>query len=161
SSAGFIAGSMLTPVLARRARPATVMASGLALAAAGFGLLTQLGTDRPAGLALLVTGSVVVSVALAPVDTLATDLALAAAPPQRAGPVTAITETSAEVGGALGIALLGVAGTAVYRSRIASTLPAGVPRPAAQAAHGTLGGAVAAAGQLPDRIGSALAEAAR
>jgi DHA2 family multidrug resistance protein-like MFS transporter len=161
SSAGFIAGSMLTPVLARRARPVTVMASGLALAAAGFGLLTQLGTDRPAGLALLVTGSVVFSLALAPVDTLATDLALAAAPPQRAGAVTAITETSAEVGGALGIALLGVAGTAVYRSRIASTLPAEVPRPAAQAAHDTLGGAVAAADQLPDRIGSALAEAAR
>jgi MFS transporter, DHA2 family, multidrug resistance protein len=43
SSAGFIAGSMLTPLLARRARPAFVMASGLGLAAVGFGLLTQLG----------------------------------------------------------------------------------------------------------------------
>jgi MFS transporter, DHA2 family, multidrug resistance protein len=113
SSAGFIAGSMLTPVLARRARPALVMASGFALAAAGFGLLTQLGTGRAAGLALLVTGSVVFSVALAPVDTLATDIAVAAAPPQRAGAVTAITETSAEIGGAMGIALLGVAGAAV------------------------------------------------
>jgi DHA2 family multidrug resistance protein-like MFS transporter len=161
SSAGFIAGSMLTPVLARRARPVVVMASGLALAAAGFALLTQLGTDRSTGLALLVTGSVVFSVALAPVDTLATDLALAAAPPERAGAVTAITETSAEVGGALGIALLGVVGTAVYRSRIAGTLPAGVPPNAARAAHDTLGGAVAAAGPLPDRIGAALAEAAR
>jgi DHA2 family multidrug resistance protein-like MFS transporter len=161
SSAGFIAGSMLTPVLARRARPAFVMASGLALAAGGFGLLTQLGTDRAPGLALLVAGSVVFSVALAPVDTLATDLAVAAAPPQQAGAVTAITETSSEVGGALGIALLGVAGTAVYRSRIAGTLPAGVPPHAARAARDTLGGAVAAAGQLPDRAGSALAAAAR
>src|SRR6202041_910441 len=145
SSAGFIAGSLLTPVLARRARPAVVMASGLALAAAGFALLTQLGTGRGDGLTLLVAGSVVFSVALAPVDTLATDLALAAAPPERSGAVTAITETSAEVGGALGIALLGVAGTAVYRGRIAGTLPAGVPPHAARAAHDTLGGAVAAA----------------
>jgi DHA2 family multidrug resistance protein-like MFS transporter len=161
ASAGFIAGSMLSPVLARRARPAFVMASGLALAAAGFGLLTQLGTDRGAGLALLVTGSVTFSVALAPVDTLATDLALSAAPPQRAGAVTAVTETSAEVGGALGIALLGVAGTAVYRGRIAGTLPTGVPPPAARVAHDTLGGAVAAAGQLPGRTGAALAETAR
>ena len=161
SSAGFIAGSMLTPVLTRRVRPVAVMMSGLALAAAGFALLTQLGTDRSTGLALLVTGSVVFSVALAPVDTLATDLALAAAPPERAGAVTAITETSAEVGGALGIALLGVAGTAVYRSRISGTLPAGVPPHAARAAHDTLGGAVAAAGPLPGRIGAALAEAAR
>lgn len=161
SSAGFIAGSLLTPALTRRARPAFVMASGLALAAAGFGLLTQLSSDRAAGLALLVTGSVVFSVALAPVDTLATDLAVAAAPPQQAGAVTAITETSAEIGGALGIALLGVAGAAVYRSQIAGTLPAGIPPHAALAAHDTLGGAVAAAGQLPGQIGSALAEAAR
>lgn len=161
SSAGFIVGSMLTPALARRARPVFVMASGLALAAAGFGLLTQLSTDRAAGLALLVTGSVVFSVALAPVDTLATDLAVAAAPPQQAGAVTAITETSAEVGGALGIALLGVAGASVYRSQIAGTLPGGVPQHAARAAHDTLGGAVAAAGQLPGQVGPALAEAAR
>ena len=161
SSAGFIAGSLLTSVLARRVRPAYVMAAGLGLAAVGFGLLTQLGSDRPAGLALLVTGSVVFSVALAPVDTLATDLALAAVPEERAGAATAITETSAEIGGALGIALLGVAGTAVYRGRIASDVPAGVPAPAARAAGETIGGAVATAGQLPDRLGAALVSAAR
>jgi MFS transporter, DHA2 family, multidrug resistance protein len=161
SSAGFIAGSLLTPVLARRARPVFVMACGLGLAAAGFGLLTQLSTSRTAGLALLVTGSVVFSVALAPVDTLATDLALAAVPEERAGAATAITETSAEIGGALGIALLGVAGTAVYRSRVAGAVPAGVPAHAARAARDTLGGAVAAAGQLPARAGAALASAAR
>ena len=96
SSAGFIAGSMLTPVLARRVRPAFVMAAGLALAAAGLGLFTQLG---PAGLAILVTGSVLFSLALAPVDTLATDLAVGAAPPERAGVASALSETSSEFGG--------------------------------------------------------------
>ncbi|HEY6294595.1 MAG TPA: MFS transporter [Streptosporangiaceae bacterium] len=161
SSAGFIAGALLTPVLTRRARPVSVMASGLGLAAAGLGLLTQLGTGRTAGLALLVTGSVVFSVALAPVDTLATDMAVAATPPERAGAATAITETSAEAGGALGIALLGVAGTAAYRSRLAGTVPAGVPPHAARAARDTLGEAVAAARQLPGQIGPALASAAR
>ncbi|HEY2519600.1 MAG TPA: MFS transporter [Streptosporangiaceae bacterium] len=161
SSAGFIAGSMLTPLLARRARPAFVMAAGFGLSAVGFGLLTQLGTGRPAGLALLVTGSVVFSVALAPVDTLATDLVVAAVPEERAGAATAITETSAEIGGALGIALLGVAGTAVYRSRVAGAVPAGVPAQAAHAARDTLGGAVATAGQLPGPVGAALAAAAR
>jgi DHA2 family multidrug resistance protein-like MFS transporter len=161
SSAGFVAGSLLTPLLARRARPASVMASGLALAAVGFGLLTQLGTGRTGGLAVLVTGSVVFSLALAPVDTLATDLAVSAAPPQRAGAASAIAETSAEVGGALGIAVLGVVGTATYRGRVAGAVPAGVPPDAARAAHDTLGGAVAAAGQLPDPLGTALLAAAR
>src|SRR6266487_1181229 len=65
---------------------------GLALAAVGFGLLTQLDTGRGAGLAVLVAGSVVFSLALAPVDTLATDLAVGAVPARRAGAASAISE---------------------------------------------------------------------
>ena len=150
---------MLTPLLVRRARPGLVLAAGMALAAVGFGLLTQL--DHTAGLIILVTGSVVFSLALAPLDTLATDLAVGAAPPERAGAASAIAETSAELGGALGIAILGVVGTAVYRSQMADSLPAGVPDEVAAAARDTLGGAVAAAGQLPDQLGAVLLDAAR
>jgi MFS transporter, DHA2 family, multidrug resistance protein len=159
SSAGFILGSMATPLLVRRAAPVAVMAAGLALAAIGFGLLTQLASSS--GLPLLVTGSVIFSLALAPVDTLATDLAIGAAPPERAGAASAMTETSAEFGGALGIAILGVIGTAVYRAQMAEAVPAGVPDQAAAAARDTLGGAVAVAGQLPERVGAALLEVAR
>jgi DHA2 family multidrug resistance protein-like MFS transporter len=159
SSAAFILGSMATPLLVRRAPPAVVMAAGLALAAVGFGLLTQL--ESTTGLAVLVAGSVIFSLALAPVDTSATDLAVGAAPPQRAGAASAITETAAEFGGALGIAVLGVVGTAVYRGQMAAGIPAGVPDQAAAEARDTLGGAVAVAGQLPDRLGSTLLEVAR
>src|SRR6266496_3668680 len=112
SSGGFILGSLVTPLLVRRVRPAVVMAAGMALAAVGLGLLTRL--DSTAGLTLLVTGSVVFSLALAPVDTVATDLAVGAAPPERAGAASALSETSAEFGGALGIAILGVIGTSIY-----------------------------------------------
>ena len=159
SSAGFILGSLLTPMLVRRVRPAFVMAAGLALAAAGLGMFTHLGSAT--GLGILVTGSVVFSLALAPVDTLATDLAVGAAPPERAGAAAALSETSAEFGGALGIAILGVIGTSVYRSQLAGALPAGIPPGIAAAARDTLGGAVAAAGQLPDQPGQALVQAAR
>jgi MFS transporter, DHA2 family, multidrug resistance protein len=161
ASGGFIVGSMLTPVLAGRARPGLVMAGGLGLAAVGFGLLTRLGTGHAAGLAVLVAGSVVFSVALAPVDTLATDLAVGSAPPERAGAASAVAETSSEFGGALGIAILGVIGTAVYRGQLAQALPAGVPPQAAAVARDTLGGAVAAAGRLPEPLGHALLGAAR
>lgn len=159
SSAGFIVGSMLTPVLARRIRPAFVMAAGLALAAVGLGLLTRLGSA--AGLGVLVTGSAVFSLALAPVDTFATDLAVGAAPPERAGAASALSETSAEFGGALGIAILGVIGTGIYRGQLADALPPGTPPAAAAAARDTLGGAVAAAGQLPGRPGRVLLGLAR
>jgi DHA2 family multidrug resistance protein-like MFS transporter len=159
SSAALILGSMMTPLLARRARPVAVIAAGLSLAAAGFGLLTQL--DGTTGLAVLVAGSVIFSLGLAPVDALATDLAVGAARPERAGAASAITETSAEFGGALGIAVLGIVGTAAYRGQMAGAIPAGIPGQAAAAARDTLGGAVAAAGQLPGRLGAALQGVAR
>jgi MFS transporter, DHA2 family, multidrug resistance protein len=159
SSAGFILGSMLTPVLASRIRPAFVMAAGLALAAAGLGLFTQLGSTT--GLAILMTGSAVFSLALAPVDTLATDLAVGAAPPEQAGAASALSETSAEFGGALGIAILGVIGTSIYRSQLTAALPAGIAPKTAAAARDTLGSAVAAAGRLPGQPGHELLEVAR
>ena len=156
---GFIAGSMLTPLLARLARPAFVMAAGLVLAAIGFGLLTQV--SAAPSLAVVVTGSVVLSVGLAPMTTLATDIIVGAAPPERAGAAAAISETSSEFGGALGIAVVGSIGTATYRSDLARNLPAGVPPDVAILARDTLGGAVAAAGQLSDQLGAELLDAAR
>jgi DHA2 family multidrug resistance protein-like MFS transporter len=146
-------------MLARRVRPAFVIVAGLGLAAVGLGLFTLLGSA--AGLGILVTGSVVSSLALAPVDTLATDLAVTAAPPQRAGAVSALSETAAEFGGALGIAILGVIGTSIYRSQLSGALPADTPRQAAAAARDTLGGAVTAARQLGGQPGQALVQAAR
>ena len=101
------------------------------------------------------------SLGLAPVFTLATDLIVGTAPPERAGAASAISETSAEFGGALGIAVLGSIGTAVYRGQVAARLPAGVPPAAAAAARDTLGGAVAAAAQLPEPLAATLLGAAR
>jgi len=51
SAVGYIVGSMLTPVFVRHVRPAFVMAAGLALAAVGFGVLTQV--EVASGLGLL------------------------------------------------------------------------------------------------------------
>jgi DHA2 family multidrug resistance protein-like MFS transporter len=157
-AAAFIIGSTLTPVIARRVRPAYVMVGGLALAALGFAVLTQI--DRPSGLAVLVTGFVVYSLGLAPVFTLATDMIVGSAPPERAGAASAISETGSEFGGALGIAILGSIGTAVFRGAMAA-VPKGVPPEAAKAARDTLGGALAVAGQLPDQLGAELLGIAR
>jgi MFS transporter, DHA2 family, multidrug resistance protein len=159
SSLGFIVGSLLTPLLVRRARPAFVMAAGMVLAAVGFALLTQL--DTAAGLAVLVAGSVAFSLGSAPMTTLATDLMVGTAPPERAGAASGISETSSEFGGALGIAVLGSIGSAVYRGQMTDAIPVGTPPQAAAAARDTLGGAVAAAGQLPDQLGAALLDTAR
>jgi DHA2 family multidrug resistance protein-like MFS transporter len=134
---GFIAGSLLTPVIVRHVRSVFAMAGGLALAAAGFGLLTRV--DADSALAVLVTASFVSSLGLAPVFTLAADMMVGTAPPERAGAAAGISETSSELGGALGIAVLGAIGTAVYRGEVADAVPPGLPRKATTAARDTLG----------------------
>ncbi len=82
-------------------------------------------------------------------------------PPDRAGAASSISETSSEFGGALGIAVLGSIGTAVYRSQVAGAVPAGLPIEAADAVLSTLGGAVAVAADLPTSDGAELLRLAR
>jgi DHA2 family multidrug resistance protein-like MFS transporter len=150
-----IVGSNVAPVLVRRVRPAFVVAGGLALAAISFGLLTQVGVSS---LAIVVVGWVVMSLGFGFTFTVSTDLVVGSAPPERAGAASAITETGAELGGALGIAVLGSLGMAVYRGQVAAALPSGAPP---EAARETLGGVVALAGQLPDPLSAALLDVAR
>jgi MFS transporter, DHA2 family, multidrug resistance protein len=161
SAAGFIVGSNLAPRILRRARPAAVIGTGLAMAAVGLGLLTRLGVSPDADLAILAGASLVVSLGLAPVFTATTELIVGSAPPERAGAASGISETGAELGGALGIAILGSIGVAIYRGGLGDALPAGIPDAAATAARDTLGGAVAVAAQLPGELGAALLVAAR
>ncbi len=162
SAGGFIVGSNLAPRILRHLRPAWVIGAGLGMAAVGLGALTQVGSgSADADLAILAGASLVVSLGLAPVFTATTDLIVGSAPPERAGAASGISETGAELGGALGIAILGSIGVAVYRGALATTLPAGVPSEAAAAARDTLGGAVGIAAQLPEGLGAALLGAAR
>jgi DHA2 family multidrug resistance protein-like MFS transporter len=115
---GFIVGSMLSPQIARQIRPAFVMAGGLVLASVGFGLLSRI--DASSGVALIIAACVAYSLGLAPAFTLTTDLIVGNAPPERAGVASAMSETGSELGGALGIAILGSIGTAVYGSMTAA-----------------------------------------
>jgi DHA2 family multidrug resistance protein-like MFS transporter len=154
SSGAFILGSVLATMIVRKVRPAFVISAGLVIGALGFGVLTQV--DATSGLATLVTGTFINSIGLALVFTLTIDLIVGTAPPARAGAASAISETGSELGGALGIAILGSVGAAVYRSEIGDRIPAGVSPEAAGASRDTLGGAVAVADLLPDPLGAEL-----
>ena len=158
SALGFIAGSVFAPRIIYRFRPSVVMGAGMAIVAVGTTLL--LGLGGPWSLPLLVAASIVISVGFMPVVTLATELIVGTAPPEQAGAATGISETSGELGGALGIAVLGSLGTVVYRSELARLLPPGVPAPAAEAARDTLGGAAAVAAELPPDLGALVFDAA-
>jgi len=141
---GFIVSSNLTARIVRRVRPAYVMAGGLVLGAIGLGMLALIGTSN--SLAVLVVASVLISLGLAPVFSVTTELIVSAAPPQRAGAASGMSETFFELGGALGLSILGSIGLAIYRGGIADRLPASIPADATAAARDTLGAAVSAAG---------------
>jgi len=126
--------------------------------AAGFMLLTQV---PQGGLAVLVAGSVVTTLGAGQIATLANAGIVGAAPPERAGAAASISQTSVDFGGALGMAVLGSVGVAVYRLAMANGVPIGVPSDAAQVARSTLGGAVAVARDLPTTTSASLLEASR
>jgi DHA2 family multidrug resistance protein-like MFS transporter len=159
ATGGSILGSMVAPVIARKVRPGFVMGAGLLVAAAGFGILTQV--DVAAGLTIFVVGSVVASLGIAPTVALGTDMIVGSAPPEQAGAASAISETGTELGLALGVAIIGSVGAATYRSEITDGIPAGISNETAEAARDTIGGALSAAEGLPGQIGADLLDAAR
>jgi DHA2 family multidrug resistance protein-like MFS transporter len=138
----FVVGSMLTPRLVQHVRPAYVMAVGMLFAAIGFGLFTRL--DGTTGFWTFAIGTTIFSLGMAPGFTLTTDLIVGSAPPERAGAAAAISETAGEFGGALGIAIFGSIGVAMYRAGLPDALFAGVPPELQQASRGTLAGALEA-----------------
>jgi MFS transporter, DHA2 family, multidrug resistance protein len=143
-----IAGPMLSPMLVQRIGTPLSVAGLLAIAALGFGVLTLVG--GPLAAFTVALGWALWALGGSAAATLTTDTLIGSAPPERAGAVAALSQTGAELGGALGIATLGSLGTAIYRGMVASALPNGLPPELAATARDTLGGAVSVAGQLGD-----------
>jgi MFS transporter, DHA2 family, multidrug resistance protein len=114
--AASVTGFLLSPWLARRVRPVYLIVCGLSVAICGAGLLGRVGATSD--LLTLVTGYAIWNLGCAPLVSLSTYLVVGSAPPDRAGAAAALSETSAEFAFALGIALLGSLGTAVYRLQL-------------------------------------------
>jgi EmrB/QacA subfamily drug resistance transporter len=112
----FVAVSPRSAALAERFGAARVMATGLVIVAFGFTILTLLTPGTPyivvaAAYAVLGTG---MSVTAAP----ATAEIMSAVPLAKAGVGSAVNDTTRELGGALGIAILGSIANSAYRANI-------------------------------------------
>ncbi|MFC8723335.1 MFS transporter, partial [Kitasatospora sp. NPDC057198] len=142
---GSVAGGLLTAVLVRRAGARRVLTAGLFVMGLGIGVLGFVRVDS----AYLLLGSSFLALGTAEgvVYTLSSDLVLGAAPADRAGAASAVSETAYELGAALGIALVGSIVTALYAGSL--SVPAGVDPALAEQAGQSLGGAREAAAALP------------
>ena len=155
---GSVAGVTAASIGARFVRPAWLIAVGLAVSASGFFWVSGIGPDSHIG--TLIAGYALLTVGVGMTATLATSLVLSTAPPEKAGAASAISETSAEFGGALGIATLGTLAAGVYTSQMQGNVPAELGDSGAATAEDTVGGAVAVAEQAPAELaGPLLSEA--
>ncbi|WP_405394504.1 MFS transporter [Microbispora hainanensis] len=145
---GTAAGTMAASALARRVRRTTAIAGGLAVSAVGGLLLIGAGVGGAGALPPVVIGITVLALGTGPLFALGTGLVVGSVPPERAGSAASMSETGNYFGGSLGLALLGVVASVVYRGRMDGT-------------SDSLAGAVAASRHLPAAEGAHLLHAAR
>lgn len=115
------AASLVVPSLSRKLKPSVFTSLGLCVSVIGFCVLLLVqGRD---GVALMALGTMLLGVGIMPVMIMGTDLVVSSVPPAKAGAAAATSETAAELGMALGIAVIGSVGAVIYQQYMAARLP--------------------------------------
>jgi DHA2 family multidrug resistance protein-like MFS transporter len=151
-AATMILVSPRSAVLGERFGVLRVMSMGFFLVVVGLSVMAMLGPDTP--YVVIAGGLVVLSSGMAITLAPATGSIMSAVPLNKAGVGSAVNDTTRELGGALGIALLGSIATSAYRDGLDVS---GVPPEAAAAASESVGAAVAIANQVGGAAGAELA----
>jgi DHA2 family multidrug resistance protein-like MFS transporter len=145
-------GAPLTEAVVRRAGMRVAVAGAFALVAGALAALATLAAGTP--YAVVAAAFVAIGFGAGVAATAGSAAIMGAAPPERAGGAAAVQETAFELGGALGVAVLGSVMAALYRGAI-GPLP-GLPDDAAAVAQDGLTGAVQVAEGLGGSAGAAL-----
>jgi EmrB/QacA subfamily drug resistance transporter len=147
-----LAGTMLivspnTSKITRRVGTKVPVAAGMVIVAGSLAMMSRLTLGDSywfVGIALGLLG-LGIATAMAP----ATESIMGSLPLGKAGVGSAMNDTTRQVGGALGVAVLGSLTAASYHREIASSPAlAALPTASARAAHDSIGGAVEVAGRL-------------
>ncbi|WP_069162512.1 MFS transporter [Nocardia altamirensis] len=146
---------IVAPLIGRRIRPAYLISGGIVGVAVAFALFTQL--DAESSPMLVIIGFAIMGLGEGPLLAVGTNLVISSAAPEQAGSAASLTQVANEAGAALGVAVMGSIGAAVYRDRIVGAVPAGLEVP--DAARDNLAAALAA--DLPADLSALLAAAAR
>ncbi len=154
---GITIGAPVSSRIAERIGAKIPVAVGLSLTAAGFGVLSTAGADST--YLLLAAALLLFSAGMGLAMTPATNAIMGAVPRGNAGIGAAINDTTRQVGGAFGVAVIGSILSTSYRGSIQSAVGQ-LPASAAQAARQSIGGAVQVASQIGGQPGEALRSAA-
>jgi EmrB/QacA subfamily drug resistance transporter len=134
-----------------------VVGTGLAIVSGSLLFMTTLETTTPyTGLLLRM---VIMAFGMGLIMAPATEAVMGSLPREKAGVGSAVNDTTRQVGGALGVAVIGSIVSSVYASQVATAF-SGMPAQDQQAAEESLGAALAIA-EGAGAAGAGLADAAR
>lgn len=155
-----VAGLLVVP-LVKRVRPGFVVAGGLLLSTVAYSLVAF--GDHSTGPSVLLAALLVLCLGVGAAETISNDLILGAAPAEKSGAASAISETGYEVGSVLGTAILGSILTASYQRnlRLPDAVTGLAPGADIGQARETLAGAVDLARGLPGPLAESVTAAAR
>ena len=138
--------------------PKRVVSSGLFIIAAGLGMLYFL--EIGSSYWYMIASLMIIAIGMGTTAAPSTTAIMSAMPLGKAGVGSAVNDTTRELGGALGVAVLGSILASRYSSELAPAV-AGLPAAAGDAATSSLGGALAVAQEVGGGAGAALTDAAR
>ncbi len=157
-SFAIVIASIASPRLVTKFGKRKVVSAGMLTVALGVVVLATLGAT-PDYIRLLVAMCIAafgMGLSMSPT----TDLLMSAVPRSRAGMGSAMNDTTRELGGSLGVAILGSLLASRYASEIASTVSK-LPETARVIAENSLAGALAVSSSLPSSTGKAISDAAK
>jgi len=155
-----IVAAVFTPVgavLALKVGTRLVVGVGLALMAAGLVLAGLTSTPQANFFGPVITSMVLLALGLSFITAPATEAVMGSLAPEQVGAGAAVNNTTRELGGTLGVAVLGSVFASAYGPRILHVL-AGypVPAPARDAAHQSVAAALAVVGHAPAAVQSTI-----
>jgi EmrB/QacA subfamily drug resistance transporter len=149
--------SPLSIVFMRRIGTKAVVTGGLGLMSVGFVMASTLAADS-AYFGPVLASMVVMAAGLGLTTSPATEAIMGALPPEKAGVGSAVNDTTRELGGTLGVALVGSVFASLYGPQVVDGL-AGFPEQVVALAEESMGAAVVLSQQVPD--GASLLQAAQ
>jgi EmrB/QacA subfamily drug resistance transporter len=146
-----VAGSVAvaSAVGTRLAVPAgnkVIVGGGMALVCAALAWISS--DSQATSYTVIAAQMVVFGMGMGMTQAPATEAIMGAVPREKGGIASAVNGSTRLFGGTLGVAVIGSVAASLYTSRLAATLPAGLPAPAIAAARGSVGGAAVAAQHL-------------
>lgn len=150
----------LSARLVERLGTKRVVLIGLTLIMTGLGLLSTIGPTTP--YVVVISFFVVMASGMGMTMAPATESVMGSLPREKAGVGSAINDTTRQVGGALGVAIIGSAVSSVYAGRIGALAGRfGLDAASASDARESLGGAQRVGGSLGEAAGEFVAGANR